>query len=169
MSFLRRQKDSLKQKDSQRQKDVDTQKETEGEMKQFKSNGEDSGPGRISRGVEVSGDVMFAEALQVDGKVTGKLVSESGSLTIEQSGDIHADVDVGICVIRGSLQGNVKARSRVEIYKTGRVQGDITTPILLVEEGATLSGAISMGKEGSRSPDPIHLQPNDELRKSKGA
>ena len=138
-------------------------------MKPFKANGEDSGQGRISRGVEVSGDVLFADALQVDGKVTGKLISESGSLMIEQTGDIRADVDVGVCVIRGALHGNVNARSRVEIYKTARVQGDITTPVLLVEEGALLSGAITMGKEAARLPDAIRLEENEELRKSKGA
>lgn len=141
----------------------------EGDMKAFKGNGEDSGQGRISRGVEVSGDVLFADALQVDGKVTGKLISESGSLVIEQTGDIHADVDVGVCVIRGALQGNVNARSRVEIYKTARVQGDITTPVLLVEEGAMLSGAITMGREGARLADANRLEGGEELRKSTGA
>jgi len=138
-------------------------------MKAFKGNEEDSGQGRISRGVEVSGEVLFADALQVEGKVTGKLVSESGSLMIEQTGDIQADVDVGVCVIRGVLQGNVNAKSRVEVYKTARVQGDITTPVLLVEEGAMLSGAITMGKEAERLPDAMRVQENEELRKSKGA
>ena len=141
----------------------------EGDMKPFKGNGEDSGQGRISRGVEVSGEVLFADALQVDGKVTGKLISESGSLMIEQTGDIQADVDVGVCVIRGALRGNLNASSRVEIYKTARVQGDITTPVLLVEEGAMLSGAITMGKEAAQLPDPIRPQVNEELRKSHGA
>ncbi len=138
-------------------------------MKPFKAIGEDSGQGRISRGVEVSGDVLFADALQVDGKVTGKVVSESGALMIEQSGEIEAEVDVGVCVIRGVLQGNVRARSRVEIYKTARVQGDITTPILLVEEGALLSGAIMMGKEAAQPSDEGGLHGNEELSRVKGA
>ena len=138
-------------------------------MKAFKGNGEDVGQGRITRGVEVSGDVLFADALQVDGKVTGKLISESGTLVIEPTGDIQADIDVGVCVIRGSLNGNVNARSRVEIYKTARVQGDITTPVLLVEEGAMLSGAIAMGKAVARPSDVIRLEGNEELHKSKGA
>lgn len=138
-------------------------------MKGFKGDGEDSGQGRITRGVEVSGDVLFADALQVDGKVTGKLISESGSLVIEQTGDVQADVDVGVCVIRGAVRGNVNARSRVEIYKTARVQGDINTPVLLVEEGAVLSGAVTMGKEAARLPTEIRLEENEQLRKSKGA
>lgn len=171
MSFLRKDKTDLRnEKTDLRKEKTDLRKEkTEGEMKQFKANGEDSGQGRISRGVEVSGDILFADALQVDGKVTGKIISESGTLMIEATGEVQADIDVGICVLRGSLRGNVNAKSRVEIYKTARVQGDIATPVLLVEEGAILSGAISMGKEGARLPESILLQGDDELRKSQGA
>ncbi|MFY9558061.1 MAG: polymer-forming cytoskeletal protein [Blastocatellia bacterium] len=138
-------------------------------MKAFKGNDEDSGQGRISRGVEVAGDVMFADALQVDGKVSGKLISESGSLIIEQTGEVQANVDVGVCVIRGEVRGNINARSRIEIYKTARVHGDMTTPVLLVEEGAMLSGAVTMGKESARLPDGIRLEDSEQLRKSKGA
>lgn len=138
-------------------------------MKAFKNNEEDSGQGRISRGVEVSGDMFFSDALQVDGKVSGKVTSESGSLLIEQTGDVQADIDVGVCVIRGTLRGNVKARARVEIYKTARVQGDLNTPVLLVEEGALLTGAITMGKEAAaRLPEETRFEETD-LRKSKGA
>lgn len=137
-------------------------------MKAAKADAEEAGEGRISRGVEISGDVVFSDVLQVEGRVTGKLVSESGTLTIEQTGDVQADVDVGISVIRGTVQGNVRAKSRVEIYRTARVQGDITTPILLVEEGAQLSGNIQMGKDASR---PGKQPPVDstEMHKSKGA
>jgi len=144
-----------------------SKRKTEGDMKPSKVNGEDSGPGRISRGVEVSGDVLFEDTLQVEGKVTGKLISESGSLMIEETGEILADIDVSVCVIRGELKGNVKARSRVEIYKTARVQGDITTPLLLVEEGAQVSGAITMGNGAAQPSD--RLQASEELRQVKGA
>jgi cytoskeletal protein CcmA (bactofilin family) len=138
-------------------------------MKAFKGNGEELGQGRISRGVEVAGDVLFADALQVDGKVTGKVISESGSLMIEPTGDIEADIDVGVCVVRGALHGNINARSRVEIYKTARVNGDITTPVLLVEEGAMLSGAITMGKAAAKPSETIRKEGSEDLRKTKGA
>ena len=138
-------------------------------MKGFRSDGEDSGQGRISRGVEVSGDILFADALHVSGKVTGKVISETGSLVIEQAGEVQADVDVGICVIRGVLRGNVNGKSRVEIYKTARVQGDITSPVLLVEEGALLSGAITMTKEALRPGGQVYQDETEQLRKGKGA
>lgn len=138
-------------------------------MKGFKGGGEEPGEGRITRGVEVSGDVLFEDGLQVDGRITGKVVSETGSLVIGQTGEVQADVDVGVCVIRGVLRGNVKAGSRVEIYKTARVQGDITSPVLLVEEGALLSGGITMAEEAARSPEEIRIEAAGQLRKVKGA
>lgn len=138
-------------------------------MKGFKSNGDDSGQGRISRGVQVSGDVLFADALYVEGKVIGKLMSESGSLLIEQACEVQADIDVGICVIRGTVRGNINCKSRAEIYKTGRVEGDINSPVLLVEEGALLSGAITMSKETARLPERDRIAAAEQLRKSKGA
>lgn len=105
--------------------------------------------GLIGRGIEVVGDITFTDRIQVEGKVTGKLSSESGTLIIGDSGQIEAQVDVGVCVIYGSLQGNLFARSKVEIRRSGRVQGDVTTPVLLVEEGATFNGLIKMGQEAT--------------------
>lgn len=103
--------------------------------------------GLIGRGIEVVGDITFTDRIQVEGKVKGKLSSESGTLTIGESGQVEAQVDVGVCVIYGALKGNLFARSKVEIRRSGRVEGDVTTPVLLVEEGATFNGLIKMGQE----------------------
>ena len=134
-------------------------------MKLAKNEGDPqpSASGLVSKGVEISGDILFAEELRVVGKVTGKVVSEKGSLVIEQTGRVEAQVEVGICVIRGTLNGDVKAQSRIEIYKTGRVRGDLTTPVLLVEEGAEINGSIGVGKAGGRLSEEI--QPGDNGEK----
>jgi cytoskeletal protein CcmA (bactofilin family) len=138
-------------------------------MKSFKGSGEESGQGRISRGVEVSGDVRFSGTLQVDGKLIGTVISESGSVIIEQAGDVQAKVDVGVCIIRGAFRGNLNARARVEVGRTARVQGDISTPVLIVEEGALFSGKITMGNEITRLPGEIRPGGGDQLSKGKGA
>ena len=95
----------------------------------------------------MKGDISFADRLQVDGKTNGKLTSDSGTLIIGESGQVEAQIDVGVCVIHGSVQGNLIARSKLEIRRTGRVQGDVITPVLLVEEGAVFNGAIRMSHE----------------------
>lgn len=118
-------------------------------MKLVKGDSGNADFGLIGRGIEVTGDILFADQFRVEGKVTGKVVSESGMLVIGESGQLEAQVDVGICVIHGTLHGNLMAKSKVEIRKTGRVYGDLITPVLLVEEGAVFNGAVKMGQESA--------------------
>jgi len=130
--------------------------------------------GNIGRGVEVSGQITFQERLQVDGKVMGKISSNSGALVIGEMGRIEAQIEVGICVIHGTVQGDVVAGSRIEIHRTGKVNGDLTTPALLVEEGAVFNGSVKMTTEqpAVRPEAPDFLAGDSEAkdrRKIKGA
>jgi cytoskeletal protein CcmA (bactofilin family) len=127
-------------------------------MKLVKNEPTSSDFGLIGRGIEVIGDISFADRLQVDGKTQGKLNSDNGTLIVGESARIEAQIDVGVCVVHGLVQGNLIARSKLEIRKTGRVQGDVITPLLLVEEGAVFNGAIRMSQEsGSRLLEEVRL------------
>ena len=138
-----------------------------GNLVKTESGGSDMG--LIGRGIEVSGDIFFSDQLRVDGKVDGKIASDSGTLVIGESGRLEAQVDVGTCVIQGALHGNLMAKTKVEIHKTGRVHGDLITPVLFIEEGAVFNGAIKMGQESSNRKleevPPANLGP----RQAKGA
>jgi cytoskeletal protein CcmA (bactofilin family) len=141
-------------------------------MKLVKGDNGNSDFGWIGRGIEVTGDIVFADRLQVDGKVSGKLSSESGTLVLGESGQLDAQVEVGVCVIHGAIHGNIIARSKVEIHKSGRVHGDVITPVLLVEEGAVFNGAIRMGQEaaGRRLEEVLADDiDGDDRRHAKGA
>jgi cytoskeletal protein CcmA (bactofilin family) len=126
-------------------------------MKLVKGENGNSEFGWIGRGIEINGEIAFSDRLQVDGRVSGKLTSESGTLIIGESGQLDAQIDVGVCVVHGSVNGNLVARSKVEIRRTGRVHGDVMTSVLLVEEGAVFNGAIKMGKEalGNRTLEEV--------------
>lgn len=141
-------------------------------MKLVKSEPNNSDFGWIGRGIEVKGDIAFADRLQVDGKTVGKLTSESGTLIVGESGHVEAQVDVGVCVVHGSVHGNLIARSKLEIRRTGRVHGDVITPVLLVEEGAVFNGAIRMSQEaGGRLLEEVRLNEADseKRRQASGA
>lgn len=139
-------------------------------MKLVKSDNGGSDFGLIGRGIEINGDINFTNQLNVEGKVSGKLVSESGTLTIGETGHIQAEVNVGVCVIHGSLYGDLIARTRVEIRRTGRIHGDVVTPVLLVEEGAIFNGAIRMDqKADTRRLGEVGSSESDEERKLRKA
>jgi cytoskeletal protein CcmA (bactofilin family) len=47
--------------------------------------------------------------------------------------------------IRGQVTGNVRSAKRLSLSGSGSLQGDATAGRLVVEDGATLNGSISMG------------------------
>lgn len=128
-------------------------------MKLVKGDNGNSEFGWIGRGIEITGDIAFSDRLQVDGKVSGKLSSDGGTLIIGETGQLEAQIDVGVCVVHGAINGDLTARSKVEIRRTGRVHGDVMTPVLLVEEGAVFNGVIKMGQEGSANRVLEEVQP----------
>ena len=141
-------------------------------MKLVKNDKGGSDYGLIGQGIKVSGDITFADQLQVEGKVVGKVTSAGGTLVVGETGELEAQVDVGICVVHGSLYGDLLANARVEIRKTGKVHGDVVTPVLLVEEGAVFNGAIKMGDAALASKRDQVASGEAELeakRKFKGA
>ncbi|HKV38450.1 MAG TPA: polymer-forming cytoskeletal protein [Blastocatellia bacterium] len=125
----------------------------------------------IGQGVEVSGQILFSNQLNVDGKVTGKITSETGVLTVGETGEVEAQVDIGVCKIDGTVHGDISARTRIEIHRTGKVHGDLVTPALLIEEGAEFNGAVKMSHEepGRVTGPELVLDEVTDKRKIKGA
>lgn len=106
---------------------------------------------RLGEGTEVNGEVKFTEVLKVESKVSGKLISDAGSLIISESGQVHADIEAGFVEIFGTVEGKITAKYRVEIRPGGRVYGDIFTPILNIEHGAIFDGKCHMIDESQKA------------------
>ena len=57
-------------------------------------------------------------------------------------------------VVSGVVTGNIDASRQVVLHKTAQIEGDVSTPSLVVEEGAQLNGTLTMkgGKGGKQAP-----------------
>jgi cytoskeletal protein CcmA (bactofilin family) len=53
-------------------------------------------------------------------------------------------VIVGTLIISGKLRGSIKAVSRVEMRAPARIDGDVETPSLIIEEGVIWNGQLVM-------------------------
>jgi len=98
----------------------------------------------FDEGMEVTGEVRFAEVLRVDGRLSGTVISESGSLMVSERGRVQAKVEAGFVDVFGTVEGTITAKHKVEIRSTGRVYGDIYTPDLNIEDGAVFDGRCHM-------------------------
>jgi cytoskeletal protein CcmA (bactofilin family) len=60
------------------------------------------------------------------------------------NGQVKAGIQASRVVIHGSVTGNISARERIEIRKTGHVLGDLVGPGIAIEEGAYFKGSIEI-------------------------
>ena len=100
--------------------------------------------GFLGEGTEITGEVRFIEILRVDGQISGKVISEGGSLLIGEQGTIKAAIEAGAVSVSGTVEGTISAKNKVEIHATGKVYGDIYTPALIIEHGGIFDGKCHM-------------------------
>ena len=115
--------------------------------------------GFIDKGSFIRGDLSFEETFRIDGRFEGKIRS-GGELILGDDADVNAEMEVGRLSVNGKLKGSVHATERVELLAGARVLGDISTPVLRIEEGAHFEGSCQMGKETSNLVElPFTRQP----------
>lgn len=98
----------------------------------------------ISRGTAVRGDVQGEDNLHVRGSIEGN-VSLTGDVIIAAGAEVHADLLAARIIVSGDVTGNLLASEKVEVLPTGKVRGDIRTKVLLVYEGASITGEVRAG------------------------
>jgi cytoskeletal protein CcmA (bactofilin family) len=107
--------------------------------------------GFLAEGTVMSGDIRFPDILRIDGKVTGKITSER-ELVVGESGEVEADIDVGMLSVNGRVSGTIRVRERMTIHPRGQVRGELVLdkPGLIIEEGGLFEGTIEMSGERKR-------------------
>jgi len=96
------------------------------------------GPDIKMKGVEVND----CDTLQVEGRIEATL--DARVLEIAEKGIFCGTVAVDSAEIHGRLEGELTVRKQLVVHATGRVSGKIRYARIKVEEGAELSGEISM-------------------------
>ena len=102
--------------------------------------------GFVGHGTSLTGDTSFQMMLRVDGQLTGTVSSEGGTLIIGNSGQLDANVSVGVANVNGTVNGDLVATEKVHLGRTAKLVGNITTPKLIIEEGAVFEGGCTMLK-----------------------
>ncbi len=109
---------------------------------------------RLGPSVSLKGELAGKEDLVIEGQFEGTINLQDRSLTIGLQSQVKADIQANRVVIHGSVTGNISARERIEIRKTGRVLGDLIGPGIAIEEGAYFKGSIEILREEAHEARP---------------
>lgn len=97
----------------------------------------------LGPGSQFEGKLLFNEIVRLDGSFRGEINSRD-TLIVGETAEIQAEVTVGTLVLSGRFKGNIKALQRVELRSPAQVEGNIETPVLVVEEGVLLNSSLVM-------------------------
>ena len=99
----------------------------------------------IDQGSEFEGKLSFKDTVRIDGRFTGEITSEN-TLIVGETGEIEATIHSKCVLVSGTVVGDIVASQKVVLHKTARVQGNIETPSLVIEDGAVLNGQVKMSR-----------------------
>lgn len=96
------------------------------------------------------GTLSFEGTVRIDGRFEGT-VQTNDTLVVGETGDMQADIDVGILVCKGKLKGTVVASKKIEMHPASKITGNVKTPAMSIELGAVLDGQLNMtGRESDK-------------------
>jgi len=97
----------------------------------------------LGAGAEFEGKLTFKGTVRIDSKFKGSIVTND-VLVVGEHARIDAEITCGTVVVEGEVNGNIKAKTAVELHRSAKVRGNIETKSLAVEKGAFLEGEIRM-------------------------
>ena len=102
--------------------------------------------GFVGHGTQLTGETNFQMMLRVDGHLTGTVVSDGGTLIVGTNGQVDANVMVAIATVNGTVNGDIAATEKIQLGRTAHVIGNVSTPKLVIEDGAVFEGGCTMLK-----------------------
>lgn len=104
----------------------------------------------LGRDIVLEGKLKFSGSMVLNGQFTGTIMSD-GHLRLGPEAVVKGNISADEVHIEGEVEGNIDAKGRVLLGNRSRVAGDVTSSILVVEEGAMFSGRSDMRQRPAES------------------
>jgi cytoskeletal protein CcmA (bactofilin family) len=100
----------------------------------------------LDAGSVLTGELRFAENVRLEGRVEGK-IQAGKTVVVGEHAEIDATVEADTLEVYGTIVGDIRVSRRTILHKTARVEGEIQTAGIVVEEGARFKGCIVIGPD----------------------
>jgi cytoskeletal protein CcmA (bactofilin family) len=119
--------------------------------------------GFVGAGTSVTGEATFKAMLRIDGHFSGRITSSSGSLMVGAGGQVDANVEVAVATIHGVVNGDINAGQRIELGRAGKLNGNIQTPSLVIEQGGVFEGSCKMVQQKAATERPAKVDRKENV------
>jgi cytoskeletal protein CcmA (bactofilin family) len=93
----------------------------------------------VGAGAKLEGTVVSAGSLRIDGQVKGQ-INADGDVSLSAQSQVEADIRAQNVSVAGRFKGNLVVKGKAHLARGGRIDGNITSKTLVVEEGGVFHG-----------------------------
>ena len=119
--------------------------------------------GFVGSGTAITGESTFKSLLRIDGKFSGRIASPTGTLIVGAGGVVDANIEVSVATIQGTVNGDIIATQRIELGRAGKLNGNIQTPSLMIEQGAVFEGSCKMIQQKAAAEKPARVERKENV------
>ncbi len=101
----------------------------------------------VAEGTVFEGTLRTETDVRISGRIVGKL-AVGGRAFVAPEGSIEGEVVAAHADIAGHVQGELLVEEHLVLRGSARIEGNIRTGRLIVEEGAVFNGECQMGQVG---------------------
>jgi cytoskeletal protein CcmA (bactofilin family) len=106
----------------------------------------------LSKDAVFEGKIISKDSVKIDGRLVGEVSSEA-TIELGETGSVEGNVTAVHVITAGRIKGAIQAREKVELKGKSRLEGDLVTTRLVIEDGAQFEGMCKMGgKPGETAP-----------------
>jgi cytoskeletal protein CcmA (bactofilin family) len=103
----------------------------------------------LAQDVEITGSLNFKGELSFDGTIKGGHLSGS-VLNVGEHATVEGNITADEVSISGNVRGNATVAQRCHLRASARLNGDLNTSRLIMEEGATFIGMSNITPRGAQ-------------------
>jgi len=104
----------------------------------------------LGRSVVAQGQIVSGEDLLIEGQFDGNISLNDHCLTVGAEGRVTAEIHARQVIIQGMVKGNIEAREKIDIRRTGHVVGDLVAGTVAIEDGAYFKGSVDISRDEAR-------------------
>lgn len=109
----------------------------------------------LAEDIDFEGQLSFKKPLMIKGKFKGEIKATS-ALYVGEKAYVEAKIEANLVSSKGKIKGDMVGHSRVELFSTAQVEGDVTAPDFVVESGCKFNGSCNMSGSAPQKKDGSH-------------
>ena len=125
----------------------------------------------VGAGARLEGNVVSAGSLRIDGQVKGQINAE-GDVALSPQSQVEADIRAQNVSVAGAFKGTIVVKNKAHLASGGRIDGNITSKSLVVEEGGVFHGqslmdggaASSQAQATAKQSAPAETKGSEQVR-----